>query len=308
MTRTNLGLDVGSEVLRAAAVRKRWRGVAVEQCRELPLAAAIPGDFAAAGVDASWRGKVTENLRELLNPMAGGEERISLSLPDHIGRLCFVETEAGFKSKEEGRDFLRWRLKGVIPYDPSDLHLDYQILKKSPSGAGLAMVAMVQRQWIEVWEDLCEAAGYFPVIIDFHSLNCLNYYHSRIDWEENLLLLMVEDGVHSFFYFRDQIPVYHRCHRVSSKIDRIFDEIRLSVIDCEKRFPHLKRSAFYLHAEDLKQGTVLLEGLKNLFSGCHVLLKADWEGAPRGGEAGAGFSPQNLVAAVGAGLRLLRAG
>ena len=307
MARANLGVDVGRSALRAAVVRKKKGGIVPECCRILPMAEGFFKGFEEPGAGPAARSALVESLRELLAPIAEGEERISLSLPDGQGRLCLVEMEAGLKNKEEGRELLRWRLKSVLPCDPAEFHLDFQILRKSASGVASVLVSLARRQLIETVQEVCEAAGCFPAVIDFHSLNCLNYYYSRLDWEENLSLMVIEDGTLSFFYFQDRVLGYHRSHRTDFRADRVFDDIRLSVIDCEKRFPKLRRGGVYLHT-DSAQALGLMEGIKSLSNGRGVLLKTDLGGIYHGGEAANGPLSQNQAAAIGAALRLLRTG
>ncbi|NLC70449.1 MAG: pilus assembly protein PilM [Desulfuromonadaceae bacterium] len=306
MGRANLGVDFGPAALRAAVVKKKRGGLVTERCRVVPVSADVLRIFDISDTASPPQEKLVDKLRELLDPIAEGEERISLSLPDIWGRLHLVEVKSGFKNKEEGRDFLRWRLKAMLPFAPEDIHLDFQVLKKPSAGAGLVLVSLIPRQVVETISDVCESAGYFPVVIDFHGLNCLNYYYSRLDWEENLSLIIVEDENLSFFYFRDGLLGYHRSHRISPKRDRIFDDIRLSIIDCEKRFPSLRRGAVYLHTDD-KDGPALLEGIKPLFSGRGILLKTDLEEFFQTGNAAVGSLSQNQAAAIGAAFRLLRA-
>lgn len=304
--RANLGVDFGPTVLRAAVVKKKRGAVITERYRLVPVAAEIFRFVDASGGNNSMQEKLVAGLRELLDPIADGEERISLSLPDIWGRLFLVEVESRFKSKEEGRDFLRWRLKTLLPLPPEEIHLDYQIIKKPTSALGLVLVSLTPRSVVDRVADLCEAAGYFPVVIDFHGLNCLNYYYSRLDWEENLVFILLEDGVFSFYYFHDRLIGYHRCHRVADKSDRIFDDIRLSIIDCEKRCATVRRGAVYLHTDE-KDGPALLEGIQSLFSGRGALLKTDFEEISLGKNTVAGPLSQNQAAAIGAAYRLLRA-
>ena len=59
--------------------------------------------------------RFVEALVDVMAPLAGGEERIALSLPDGVGRVLLAETETAFKSKKEGVEILKWQMKSSLP-------------------------------------------------------------------------------------------------------------------------------------------------------------------------------------------------
>src|ERR1700687_941868 len=54
-------------------------------------------------------------IREAYLKLLAGTSRISLSLPDTIGRVFVLDLETRFKTRAEGADMVRWKLKKSFP-------------------------------------------------------------------------------------------------------------------------------------------------------------------------------------------------
>ena len=57
------------------------------------------------------------SIRESYLRLVTKEQKISVSLPDSIGRAILLEMETRFKSRDEGNDLIRWKLKKSFPFD-----------------------------------------------------------------------------------------------------------------------------------------------------------------------------------------------
>src|SRR6266540_3733425 len=68
--------------------------------------------------------------------------RISLSLPDSIGKVILVELETRLKNKEEGADKIRWKLKKNFPVDVLEAQLDYQVLRENEAGGIVVLTSI----------------------------------------------------------------------------------------------------------------------------------------------------------------------
>ena len=83
-------------------------------------------------------------IKEVLDPIAFGEERLALILPETVGRLFTVEVETPFASKSEGEKIIKWQLKGNLPADPEATVLDFQVLDQREDGRKHLLVAAVR--------------------------------------------------------------------------------------------------------------------------------------------------------------------
>ncbi len=303
MARAYIGLDIGASSIRAVLLRKQKRSFSVSRCRVVPFSAqkVFPSGLTEKG---DFDKKILMDcLAQLLDSFSEGEERLSLSLPESAGRLILTEVDTHFSSKNEGREFLRWQLKKLLPLDPGALHLDYQVLKKNNASQQL-LVSLASRRMVEQLEETLEEAGFFVSLIDFHSLNCFNYYYSIFEGGDNFCFICVEDGILNFFYFVDRTLSYFRSRSISEKGESIFYEIQRSTIDCQNKHSEILQNPLFFHTES-NFDAALFSSLNSFFSGRTVFLEAGLEKFfQKKQELSPEFS-QNLVAAVGAAKRLM---
>jgi len=301
--RTYLALDIASGHLRGTALHRRGKGSALAGARSI----ALPDGVSALSVrrpNVLDGRRFVDSVREVLDPLAGREERLALSLPDTVGRLLLTEVETAFKTKQEGGDILKWQLKGSLG-DPRDIHLDYQVLERRENGRFRLAVAAIERVVLQQYEDLIVEAGYHATIIDFHSLNIYNYYRPRLDLGEDSVLVSVEGGALSLQVFQDRMLVFHRAREVAPSPRQLFQELSRSVVGSLDQFPGLRRAKLYLHS-DWPEPTPLEEAVRSAFERPDLVLLDPHLERLAGGEQPRGAREAHaLVAAVGAAERMM---
>lgn len=261
--RTFLGLDLCGRQLQAVALRRRGtKAPALVDVRLTPLA------------EESWSLSVREpNIRDraafiaavksVLDPIARGEDRIALSLPDPLGRILLAEVETAFKSHQEGIEVLKWQLKKSLPAEPREVRLDYQVVEKTETGRYRVLVSLMLGSVLGQYEEVLAEAGYHPVVIDFHAMQRYNFYRPRIDLGEDFILVGVDGDLLGLQLFQGKIPVFQRHKRISGAFEEIFQEINLSFASVRESFPGFQRAGVFLHATP--PATALMEVLKAAF-------------------------------------------
>lgn len=246
--RTYPALDVTPDELRAVALHRKARGVSLVGRHVLPMpkGAIAPSMREPNIVDT--RGFVAA-VKEVLDPLAKGEDRIALSLPDEAGRILLTECESPFKSKKEGVDILKWQLKNSLPGDPKDIQLDYQALNKSETGRCSLAVAAISGQILAQYEQLLAEAGYHAAVVDFRSLHVYNYYRPRLDLGEDFILIGIEGGCLSMQYFQGRVLAFHRAREVQCSTVRVFQELSRTAVGCQENFPAFRRATVFLHSD-----------------------------------------------------------
>ena len=200
-------------------------------------------------------GVVRASLREpnILDPAAFGDAlrsahnlllhkgtRLSISLPDSVGRIMMLDVEGRFKSKAEGLDIIRWKLKKNLPFDIADTHLDYQQLKLRENGDMALMVALVSRAVIGQYEELLVSTGFTPARIDFNSFNLYRAFEGRLAHQDNVTLISFYDSTLSILIFVDGVLEFQRVKELSGSAgvdSRIYMEINSSLKVYRDRFP-----------------------------------------------------------------------
>jgi type IV pilus assembly protein PilM len=159
--------------------------------------------------------------------------RVSLSIPESAGKVITLEMDAPVKSKEEGIDQIKWKLKKSFPLDLSDIHLDYQVLKETAPGVSTLLVALVSRNIINEYEELLLVNGLEPSKIDFTPFNIYRLFASQLEIEEQLVFVISCRGSLAVLIFQDGILDFFRSKQVSFALNdpvRLYREINSSLL------------------------------------------------------------------------------
>ena len=182
----------------------------------------------------------SDAVRSAHNLLLHGGTRLSITLPDAVGRIMMIDVEGRFKSRAEGLDIIRWKLKKNIPFDIADTHLDYQQLKLRENGDMALMVALVSRAVIGQYEDLLVSAGFTPARIDFNSFNLYRAFEGRLEHHDDVTLISFYDSTLSILVFADGVLEFQRVKDLSGSLgvdSRIYMEINSSLKVYRDRFP-----------------------------------------------------------------------
>lgn len=261
--RNYLGLDIGGGELKAVSLRRKGKGSALAGGRVLSLDGETMKPSVREANILDMR-RFADALHEVLDPLAGTEDRLGLSLPDATGRILLTEMETAFKSKDEGIEILKWHLKNNLPVDGRDIQLDYQVLERSESGRYRLVVGLMARKVLEQFEELILQAGYSPVVIDFHTLNLYNYYRLRLDLGDNFVLVGIEGHTLALQYYQGQALSFHRSREVGTDPGQVFQELSRSLVGCQEDFASFRRANIFVHS-DWQERKSLMEALKSAF-------------------------------------------
>ncbi len=196
-----------------------------------------------------------EKVKEAHNLLLSRSDRISVSLPDSVGRMLLINLESRFKSRAEALDLIRWKLKKSIPFDLADTHLDYQKLAVRENGELSLLVALVSKSVISQYEELLRKAGLQPAQIDFNSFNLCRVFDRNLSHDGNSVMISYYDNTLGVIVFADGIPEFIRIKDLSGTVatdSRVFMEINSSLMVFQNRFPdQLSKSVFCLAAPDV---------------------------------------------------------
>ena len=166
--------------------------------------------------------------------------RVSVSLPDGLGRVILLDLDTRFKSRDEGADIIRWKMKKNFPFDVNELHLDYQIVQEKESGEISALVSLVARKIILQFEDCLASAGLQANCIDFTTFNICRLFSSRLEIADNAVLLVNYDSTLSVLIFNNGLLQFFRSKELPGdpgSANRIYREINSSLQFYKDRHP-----------------------------------------------------------------------
>lgn len=268
--RTYLALDLRQQELRAVSLTGRRKNLTLKGAQLMALEQGLVQPSPRA-TNISDPARLKSAIQEVLAPIANGEERLALVLPEHIGRLFTIEIDTPFAGKAEGEKIIKWQLKGKLPADPEATALDFQVLDQREDGTKRLLVAAVARSVLEEYEGVVTSAGFFPALVGFHSIFLHNYYRTRLEQPDESVLLILESGFLSLEYSQTRVPLYHRFRQVGDDSSTIFQEISRALVGAQKDYPGLKRAEVFLQS-DLAETEGVINTLRAAFQREVVLL------------------------------------
>ncbi|MGE4345004.1 MAG: type IV pilus biogenesis protein PilM [Geoalkalibacter sp.] len=208
-----------------------------------------------------------EALTNVLCPITGHEDRIALSLPDASGHIVLTQLDSPSKSREEGRDILRWQLRKNLPGEWKDIHLDFQVLRREDSGRQQVLTAIIDRAVLNQYEELVIRAGFHAVQVGFHSLDLYAYYRSRLEMGGDFVFIGIEGATLTIEIFQDGVPVFYRVRSFIEDADQVFQELNRSLSGMRSA----QRGKVFLHS-DWTGKDALSQVLASLFDTDPVVL------------------------------------
>jgi type IV pilus assembly protein PilM len=230
-----LGLEIGSDGLKLALVSG---GKAPR------LDAALTASFAEGTLQLSRREPNVTNpqafmaqVREAHLRLLTKEKSVSVSLSDATGRVVLLDLEARFKNREEGLDIIRWKLKKSLPFDISQVHLDYQTLAEKDNGAVSLLVSLISRPVVTQYEELLLGAGLEPAFIDFTSFNLYRLFEPRLEMSENGAFVTFYGGAMTVLIFYGGVLSFYRTKETVGEAQNLYREVNSSFLVYHDRHP-----------------------------------------------------------------------
>jgi len=155
---------------------------------------------------------------------------VSVSLPDATGRVMLLDLDARFRSREEGLDIIRWKLKKSLPFDISQAHLDYQTLAERDNGAVSLLVSLISRPVVQQYEELLLAAGLEPKYLDFTSFNLYRLFEPRLEMADNGAFVIFYDGAMTVLIFYGGVLSFYRTKENVGDAQNLYREVNSSFL------------------------------------------------------------------------------
>lgn len=301
--RTYLGLDIRQQELRLVSMQRRGnlRQIVGGRLLGLDSGLLLPG---ARELNIGDVNLFSERLKEILDPISGREERVSVSLADVVGRQLVTEVETAFKSHQEGAEILRWQLKNSLPAPPKDVQIDYQILDQQENGSYRLLAAVAVKSVIEQYEEAFDKAGYQAVLLDFHSANLYNWYRFSTELGDEFVLINIEGSSFGFRYIVDGRVVSQRSREVTADTGRMYQEINRSLAGARENHPEISRAKVYLHS-DWQDESTLVQATGTVFGKDVIFLNPRFERYGTVDLGVTGWRVRGLAAAAGAAERMM---
>lgn len=213
-------------------------------------------------------GLFVEQVQQLRHQLQTKEIRVALSLPDAAGRVLLLDLEAGWNSRDDALEMIRWKLKKSAALESADLQVDFQPLAGPDKDDGRCpvLVATIARPIVEQYEQLLHEAGLQPAWIDFTGLSLARAYEQGIGNAPVVVLVFWQGGTLGTIFFHEGEPVFYRTKQIPpEQADnvRVAMECTYSVLAYRQQYPGSNFTKILYISQDPAD-----TALRSLLAGC----------------------------------------
>ena len=244
-----VGLDIGSRTLKAAEIIETKEGRSLKSFGMLDITSgAIEG---AVIKDAET---VADSLRQLFKENNINMKNVAIS----IGGLSVVVKKITVQTMPDDQlqEAINLEAEQYIPFDISDVNIDYQILGESENNSDQMDVLLVaaKKDMINDYVNLVQMAGLNPCVIDIDAFALQNIFEANYNaTDENIALVDIGACKTSLNILKSNSSVFMRdvslgCNMINRKI--------ISLVDCSfeeaEQIKHNEQTD-KISAEDLRE-------------------------------------------------------
>ena len=234
-----VGLDIGSSVLKAGEIVETKSGHSLQHFGMLDIPYGAIEEGVIKDADA-----IAASIRKLFNENSFKTRNVAVSIGGYsvIVKKISVQT----MTEDQLQKTINFEAEQYIPFDISEVNLDYQILgevENNPDQMNVLLVA-VKKEVVNSYVNLIQMAGLNPCVIDIDAFALQNIFElSYAPEDENIALIDIGASKTSLNILKGNSSLFMRdvtlgCGMINRKI--------VSLIDCS-----------YEEAEQLKYGDQL---------------------------------------------------
>ncbi|MBT8357483.1 MAG: pilus assembly protein PilM [Deltaproteobacteria bacterium] len=253
-----IGLDIGSRTIKAAEIIETKKGQTLKKFGMTDIAPGLIEDGTINDPE-----DVAESIRQLFKSYNIRKHNVALSIGGYsvIVKKINVQTMA----EEQLQESIHFEAEQYIPFDISDVNLDFQILgpnENNPNQMNVFLVA-AKKEMVNDYVNLANLAGLNPCIVDVEAFALQNIFEVNYDTEgENVALIDIGASKTSLNILKGSSSVFMRdvslgCGQINQKI--------ISMLKCS-----------FEEADEIKLGqqpdSISAEDLKELIS----TIVSDW--------------------------------
>jgi type IV pilus assembly protein PilM len=184
-----VGLDIGSSSIKVVELSETNRGYQLVHCAMAP----IPPE---AIVDGSLMDSVVivDTIRDLIKGFKIKTKEVVTSVSGHS--VIVKKISLPVITEDELAESIQWEAERYIPFDASDVNIDFQILGANEESNELMDVVLVaaKKDIINDYLSVLLEAGLTPVIIDIDAFALENMYQANYSMKMGEIIGLVDIG------------------------------------------------------------------------------------------------------------------
>ena len=244
-----VGLDIGSRSVKVAEIVDTKSGPKLKRFGMADIPAGTIEDGAISDPDTA-----AETIRQLFKSSNIKEANVAVS----IGGYSVIVKKINVQTMPENQlqETIHFEAEQYIPFDISDVNLDFQLLgevENNPSQMSVFLVA-AKKEMVNDYINLATLVGLTPCIVDVEAFALQNIFETNYDIQgENVALIDIGASKTSLNILKGSSSVFMRdvslgCVQVNQKI--------MSLLDCSYEQAELLKfgeASDKMSAEELKQ-------------------------------------------------------
>lgn len=228
-----IGLDIGSRSIKAAEIAETKKGNTLERFGIVDIPPGLIEDGAIKDAE-----QVSDTIRRLFKDYGIKGQNVALS----VGGYSVIVKKINVQSmpEEQLQETISFEAEQYIPFDISDVNLDFQILgenENNPNQMNVLLVA-AKKEMVNDYLNLAQMAGLNPCIIDVDAFALQNIYELNYapDEGENIALIDIGASKTSLNILKGKASVFMRdvslgCGQINQKIASLID---CSIVEAEQ--------------------------------------------------------------------------
>jgi type IV pilus assembly protein PilM len=183
-----VGLDIGSSSVKAVELRRAKKGFELVHAGLEVLASDTVVDGAI--MDAL---SVSDSISKIFNYQRIKLKNVATSVSGHSVIVKKIQLPA--MTQEELDESIQWEAEQHIPFDISDVNLDYQVLTESDSGTTTEILLVaVKRDKIMNHTNVITQAGRIPTVVDIDGFAVQNTFETNYSPASNAVVALLNIG------------------------------------------------------------------------------------------------------------------
>lgn len=103
-------------------------------------------------------------IEEVVREVGNGSDKLGLLIPDLSARVALLEFDALPENRFDADELVKWRVGEVLPFDPEEAHICYQVLSRRPGSVDVLAMAL-QGSIRAEYEGVVEGLNRRPVLV-----------------------------------------------------------------------------------------------------------------------------------------------
>lgn len=219
-----VGLDIGSRTIKAGEVRETGKGRVLNKFSTIDIAPGLIEDGSIKSPE-----EIADAIHQLYQAAGIKEPNVAISIGGYSVIVKKINVQS--MSEEQLQETIHFEAEQYIPFDISDVNIDFQILgenEQNPNQMSVLLVA-AKKEMVNDYINLVQLAGLNPCIIDVDAFALQNVFEINYDTrDENVALIDIGASKTSLNILKEDASVFMRdvslgCGQINQRIASIAD-------------------------------------------------------------------------------------